>query len=329
MPYPLEIVKKSRELLAERREKATSEAIERRMAVAKRAPRALEIEREISTTSARLASAVLSGEDVAAQVRKIREFNLQKQRELSEALRSGGFPPDVLEPHYHCALCRDTGAFQGRLCSCVVQLEKELMYERLGAQASVDLCGFERFDLRYYSEKGSPSAAVSERAVMSKTLSECVKYAQNFSLDSPSLLLIGKPGLGKTHLSLSIAYTVIEGGFDVLYLPFHTLLTRLESARFSKGSAEYQDYLDPVLHCELLVLDDLGSEFTTAFSTSVLYDLVNTRQLRSLPTVINTNLNEGDIASRYGERLHSRLLGCFRVIPFVGEDIRLQKLYSK
>ena len=94
MPYPLEIVKKSRELLAERREKATSEAIERRMAVAKRAPRALEIEREISTTSARLASAVLSGEDVAAQVRKIREFNLQKQRELSEALRSGGFPPE-------------------------------------------------------------------------------------------------------------------------------------------------------------------------------------------------------------------------------------------
>ena len=147
MPYPLEIVKKSRELLAERREKATAEAIERRMAVSRRAPRALEIEREISTTSARLASAVLSGEDVAAQVRKIREFNLQKQRELSEALRSGGFSPDVLEPRYHCALCRDTGAFQGRLCSCVVQLEKELMYERLGAQASVDLCGFERFDL--------------------------------------------------------------------------------------------------------------------------------------------------------------------------------------
>ena len=85
------------------------------------------------------------------------------------------------------------------------------MYERLGAQASVDLCGFERFDLRYYSEKSSPSAAVSDRAVMSKTLSECIKYAQNFSLDSPSLLLIGKPGLGKTHLSLSIAYTVIEG----------------------------------------------------------------------------------------------------------------------
>ncbi len=329
MPYPLEIVKKSRELIAERRERATSDAIERRLAVARRAPRALEIEREISTTSARLASAVLSGEDVAGQVRKIREFNLQKQKELSQALTDANFSPSDLEPHYKCAKCNDTGACQGRLCTCVTQLEKELMYERLGAQASVDLCGFDRFDLRYYSESLSPGSPVSDRAIMSKTLSECVKYTQSFAHSSPSLLLLGKPGLGKTHLSLSIAYAVIEEGFDVLYLPFHTLLTRLESARFSKGSAEYQDYLDPVLACELLVLDDLGSEFTTTFSTSVLYDLVNTRQLKSLPTIINTNLTEGEIATRYGERLHSRLLGCYRVIPFVGQDVRLQKLYSK
>ncbi|PWM21313.1 MAG: ATP-binding protein [Oscillospiraceae bacterium] len=329
MPYPQEIVRRSREILEQRREKAVADTVERRLAVSRRAPRALEIEREIATTSARLAAAVLSGEKVQEQVQKIRAFNLEKQQQLSDLLCEAGFAPDVLEPHYFCPVCQDTGNNQGRLCSCVVQLEKELMYERLGAQATVEHCGFDRFDLRYYSEQPTGSPAVSPRAIMSRTLSTCVKYAQDFSLSSPSLLLMGKPGLGKTHLSLSIAYTVIEGGYDVLYLPFHTLLARLETARFSKGSAEYQDYLDPVLSCELLVLDDLGSEFTTAFSTSVLYDLINTRQLRGLPTIINTNLTEGEISGRYGERLHSRLLGGFRVIPFMGEDVRLQKMYSK
>ena len=131
--------------------------------------------------------------------------------------------------------------------------------------------------------------------------------------------------MGKTHLSIAIACAAIEKEYDVLYLPFHSLISNLEAARFGKGSEDYRLLLEPISESELLLLDDLGTEFSTSFSSAVLYDIINVRQLKSLPTIISTNLTTAEISSRYGERISSRLLGCYRVIPFMGSDIRLQK----
>ena len=136
-------------------------------------------------------------------------------------------------------------------------------------------------------------------------------------------------GWGKADLSVAIAKETINKGFDVLYLPFHTMLSRLETAKFRTKDEQLEDYLEPIHSCELLVLDDLGSEFATSFAVSSLYDIVNTRQLKGLPTIINTNLNANELEQRYTERIHSRLLGGYRVIPFVGDDIRLQKRLVK
>lgn len=325
MSYPKEIAEMSREILNGRRERAELALNERRVRISRLAPHILQLEREMASTSARIAGAVLSGENVQQKLARIREFNLAKQQELKEALSAAGFAADALEIQYSCPVCQDTGNDNGRLCGCARQLQKGLMYERLGAVSSLADSAFENFSLQYYSDAPSDGSPVSERAVMKKTLLECTKYAAGFSPAAPSLLLIGAPGLGKTHLSIAIACAAIEKGFDVMYVPFHTLLTKLEAARFGKTSEEFQDYLSPVQNCELLVLDDLGSEFSTSFSTAVLYDIVNTRQLQGVPTIINTNLKQSELSARYGDRIRSRLLGCYRIIPFTGSDIRLQK----
>lgn len=325
MAYPKEIAEMSRKILNDRRERAELALNARRVRISRLAPHILQLEREMASTSARIAGAVLSGENVQQKLARIREFNLAKQQELKDALLSAGFESDALEIHYQCPVCKDTGNDNGRLCDCARQLQKGLMYERLGAVSPLADSTFENFSLHYYSDMPTDGSPISERAIMKKTLLECTKYATTFSPSAPSLLLIGAPGLGKTHLSIAIACAAIEKGFDVIYVPFHTLLTKLEAARFGKTSEEFQDYISPVLDCELLLLDDLGSEFSTSFSTAILYDIINTRQLRGAPTIINTNLKQSELSARYGERIRSRLLGCYRIIPFEGSDIRLQK----
>ncbi len=325
MSYPKEIAEMSREILNERRERAELALNERRVRISRVAPHILQLEREMASTSARIAGAVLSGENVQQRLAKIREFNLAKQQELKDALAAAGFAANALEVQYQCPLCKDTGNNNGKLCECARQLQKGLMYERLGAVSPLTDSTFEGFSLYYYSDTPADGNSVSDRAIMKKALQECTKYATNFSPAASSLLLIGAPGLGKTHLSIAIACAAIEKGFDVIYVPFHTLLSKLEAARFGKTSEEFQDYLSPVLNCELLVLDDLGSEFSTSFSTAVLYDIINTRQLQGAPTIINTNLKQSELSTRYGDRIRSRLLGCYRIIMFAGSDVRLQK----
>ncbi len=325
MSYPREIVETSRGILNGRRESAELALNERRVRISRLAPHILQLEREIASTSARIAGAILDGENVQQRLAQIRTFNLSKQQELKEALSAAGFAPDALDIQYYCPACKDTGNNSGKLCDCARQLQKGLMYERLGAVSSLADSTFENFSLHYYSDTPTGDSPVSERAIMKKALLECTKYATGFSPAASSLLLIGAPGLGKTHLSIAIACAAIDKGFDVMYVPFHTLLTKLEAARFGKTSEEFQDYLNPALNCELLVLDDLGSEFSTSFSTAVLYDIINTRQLQSTPTIINTNLKQSELSTRYGDRIRSRLLGCYRIIPFAGSDIRLQK----
>ena len=318
MSYPAEIVAAAYAALEENRKNAAHETARNRAAVFAALPEAEALERDLSATSGMLARAILSGEDVEEKVRRIRAHNLAGQEQLRKLLTSAGYAETALDDVHRCPLCRDTGVTQeGRVCSCVQTLERALMAERLGQSANGAGKDFDSFDLSRCAPK--------DRPLMKKILAFCRDYAANFSPASESLLMIGGPGLGKTHLSLAIGFEVIEKGCNVLYVPFHRLFGRLEDARFGRSDEEYARVMRDVLESELLILDDLGSEMATSFTASVLYEIVNTRMTEGRPTIISTNLTEDEITERYRERIHSRLFGAYRKLPFVGEDQRLKR----
>lgn len=316
MAYPAEIVSAAYKTLAERRESAARKTEKRRAEIFSALPEARSIEQELSQTSAKLARTILSGDDVEKKIQSIRDYNLAGQEKLRALLIQHGYAPDSLEHIPFCKVCGDTGiAPDGSVCGCVHEIERACTLEKLTTGADCAGKDFSTFDLSLY-----PNSA---RETMQKILNLCRNYAEAFSLSSESLLMIGAPGLGKTHLSLSIAFRVIERGYYAVYTPFHRLISQLEKARFGHSDEEYAAVMRTPLECELLVLDDLGSEMSTQFTAAALYEIVNTRLLEGRPTIISTNLSGNEITERYGDRIYSRLFGTYRKLPFVGNDIRL------
>ena len=184
---------------------------------------------------------------------------------------------------------------------------------------------FEQFRLDYYPEGYDPKIGASPRAIMERNFKVCKTYAQQFSLKSGNLLFNGGTGLGKTFLSACIARTVADRGFSVVYESAGHLFTKLERAKFT-GDEEARAEVKKYTACDLLIIDDLGTEMPGQFVTSALYNLVNDRLLAGRPMVISTNLNVmEDLPKRYAPQVVSRLQGSFKLLPFVGEDIRVKK----
>ena len=230
---------------------------------------------------------------------------------------------DYDEMHFTCEDCKDTGYTDGKMCHCLKDLLAGLMLERLSHTANTDNISFASFSLDYYPAEPLPGSKSSARDVMRRALEECRNYADTFTPSSRSMFFQGKTGLGKTHLSLSIAKEVIRKGYNVLYTPAQTLLETLERERFRRGEESYS--LNFVLDCDLLILDDLGAEFSTNFSVSVIYNIINSRLVEGKPTIISSNLTAKELEARYSPRVVSRIMGEYYTIPFLGNDIRILK----
>ncbi len=325
MPYPEEIIIKAQQELGARREYWRKENARRRETVLTAHPHITDMVVEMRNTGVRLAQATLYSENPKKSVEELGRQNLALQKRLEEALLQVGYTADYLREQHDCMLCRDSGYVGGKACVCFKNLMKQYMYERIGGGSALQGCSFETFSLHHYENGGDMSPA----RIMGDTYRYCVSYADGFSRRSESLLFSGGPGLGKTHLSVSIARRVIDKGVDVLYTPFQKLINRLESVRFSRSSSEYEEYLQAVTECELLVLDDVGAEFSTSFVSSLLYDIVNSRLISGTPTIISTNLTPDEINNRYGARLMSRLFGEYKTLLFRGDDIRIKKRFGK
>lgn len=244
------------------------------------------------------------------------------QSEKTAILAANGLPADYLEPQYTCKKCGDLGRKNGIPCLCYKEICREQAQKELSASSGSAACSFDNFDLSYYADNGA-SDGTNPRRKMQNYYNFCINYANSFSKDSPSIVMTGKTGLGKTHLSLSIAKTVVEGGFSVVYAPAQKLVSDLEREHFSFSGSDF--FERKYSECELLIIDDLGAEFPSQFTTAVIGNLVNERLYEKRPTVISTNLSGKELAERYSERTASRILGEYRKLYFVGEDIRFLK----
>ncbi len=315
MHYSDQVYKAAEAAMTGRRRKAEREAEERRREFFLAYPRAREIETTLSKTAVLTARAVLGGGNVREKLTELKTANQTLQKELSHILESAGCPGDHLEIRYTCSKCGDTGYIDGRMCPCLKRLLREEAYKELNAITPLSLSSFEAFSLSYYPENVQQS--------MERIFLNCRRYAETFSMDSPNLIMMGNTGLGKTHLSLAIAAVVTQNGYGVVYGSVNNLVSKLEKEHF--GRDEDNGTLESLLTCDLLILDDLGTEFRTAFSTAELYNIVNTRQMAKRPTIISTNLTMKELEAAYSSRFTSRIIADYVRCLFQGEDIRQKK----
>lgn len=282
-----------------------------------------EINSQLAKTGLELLNVIKSGEDVSGKLQSMKEKNLQAQALIRRLLQQNGYPPDYLEIRYTCEKCADNGFTGNKMCSCLKNLTAKLSTESMNEDSQINLCSFDTFSLNYYRGDNAEETA-DYRETMSRILRYCKIYASGFSLSSRNILMFGKTGLGKTHLSLAIANEVMQNGFNVLYDSAVNYLRKIEREHFGRDSGNV-DTLEMLLSADLLILDDLGSEYDTPFYISTMYNIINTRINRGIPTIISTNLNHEGIQEKYDDRIVSRLFAVYDCLEFAGKDIRLIK----
>ena len=287
-------------------------------------PRLREIDEELRRTASRvLAAALRRGQDPLPEIQRLKEQNLSLQEERKGLLAELGLTETALEETPLCPLCGDTGYRGGEICRCLKVYYVEEQRKELSKLLDLGGQSFDTFDTDWYSDQRAPGKSKSAREHMEWVYDTCVEYAHNFGKRPANLLLFGRPGLGKTHLSAAIAREVSGKGFSVVYDTAGHVFERFEAQKFGRDEAERD--VERVLNCDLLILDDLGTEMTTSFVQSALYQLINGRLLAGKSTVISTNLDPEELGRRYGAPLLSRLEGEYQLLPFVGTDIRRLK----
>lgn len=336
MGYPKEIYDKAAAVLSQRRQYAKEQSAHCRSQIYALLPQIEKIDRQLSQVGMKTIQAVAGAPDELEEIiERLKQQSLGLQKQRDDLLDAAGLLEIYREDHYFCKKCNDSGYIGNEKCDCFKKLLVEAAFDYLGASRPQD-CRFSNFSLDYYSAQTAPNGVVP-REKMAQVKNFCVEYVRDFSVNnhhvlgkpqkvSPSLLFMGNTGLGKTHLSLAIAGEVINKGYGVVYGSAQNLLAKLEKEKFqfSYQQEEQQSYLSLVLECDLLILDDLGTEFLSQFVTAAIYNIINTRLLEGRPTIISTNLTFPEISKRYTDRLASRLFGGYTQFEFVGRDIRIQ-----
>lgn len=325
MAYDGSIMQRALARYDQDKQRRADELEQRRRMAFTRQPRLAEIERELRGTMGRIVtSALQKGTDPLPAIRVLRDENLELQRERAELLTAMGEPIDYLDDKPACPLCGDTGYRKGQVCGCLKKYYAREQLHELSRLLPLGEATFDSFRFDYYDDAVWPDYGTSPRANMERNFDVCRDYAQQFSKGSGNLLLSGGTGLGKTFLSACIAREVSDGGYSVVYDTAGRIFSRFEEAKF-RGDAEGDADAKRCQRCDLLIVDDLGTEMTTSFVQSALYQLVNGRLMEGKATIISTNLAPEELGTRYGGAVLSRLEGEYEILPFFGEDIRRLK----
>lgn len=323
MAYSAEVVKRARARLAQAKEDRESENRQHLAVAYARVPRIQEIDIQLRRTMAQAAQAAfLQGNDGRELLEKARLENLELQQERA-ILAMENFEEGYLDDSPICDKCGGSGYIGSNMCECLTELCRQEQKKEVSV-LSGSREAFNQFRLDYYPDRIDPKYGASPRTIMERNLKICRTYALTFAPSAGNLLFVGGTGLGKTFLSACIARAVADRGYSVVYESAGHLFGKLEQAKFSP-SEEARREAARFTECDLLILDDLGTEMPGQFVTAAFYTLLNDRILVGKPMVISTNLNIDEAARRYSPQIASRLQGSFQGLTFVGEDIRILK----
>ena len=308
-------------LILERRREANAQAtLKKRQEIAVKCNNYTDLETYRRELNIRKLKASLQGDKVGME--HISKELQGISNEIKTTLANHGFSIKDLDDIHTCYLCGDTGITKdGSVCVCKNNLMREYELDHIQKVSPLSLSSFESFDLSYYSHNKINGFIPYD--VMKGNLKDCVEFSKRFPC-SDNLLLMGNTGLGKTHLALSIANEVLKKGYEVVYCSCSNILQIIDEERTEN---RYSSTLTSLKRCDLLILDDLGSEYINAYYISMLYDILNSRISEQLSTVITTNFNDYEkLKARYGDKIASRLIGCFKVLPCIGDDIRINRV---
>ncbi len=334
MAYEQKVVQRAAARLLRRRESRERKRDELERALYAKEPRLRELDWAIRGTMVELTELAIGAKPVAAdgpEITDIRERNLALQRERAELLRSLGCEPDALDGAPACPVCGDRGWVGAEMCACLKELcAQEQMKELTDLLHLTDDQAFDRLRLDVYSDLPWQGQSRPPRENMKRVIAVCEGFARQFP-DYPlkNLLLSGGTGLGKTFLSGCVAREVSRRGYSVVYDTAIDLFAAFETRKFTRDADEGRQARDDTrryLGCDLLILDDLGSELTTPLVQTTLYDVVNSRLQADRRTIISTNLSMEQIADRYTPQIVSRIGGLYQELTFYGEDIRLKHI---
>ncbi|NLC19025.1 MAG: ATP-binding protein [Clostridiales bacterium] len=290
-------------------------------------PELKELEEKIISLAAESGRMAIRGDDSSLQQlnERIRELMKEQERLLMEV----GLPADYLQPKYQCSRCKDTGFLGNEKCNCLKQAIADMLYSDSNIRANLARENFDLFSFSYYSDDYiDETIGLSPLSNMQKIVAGCKSFIRHFDKKHDNLLFTGNTGVGKTFLANCIAKELLDRGYTVIYLTAFRLFDILEKNKFGKDEESSYDasrQFDYILDCDLLIIDDLGTELNNAFTNSQLYVILNERLLRQKSTIISTNLSLPNINATYGERIFSRIASSYKVHRIIGEDIRLQK----
>lgn len=308
-------------VIAGRRQRAVTGAQQLRAQIDEALPslRTLEIEKSrLGINAATLAANGASHDEIDAALAQSAKISAQ----CTALLLENGFAANALEPLWICPVCKDTGHRNGAVCNCVKELMMELRRESIDSTSLLSFCSFDKFDVSRYPDTFDRERGISARAHMQAIFDYCKAYATNFTPSAGSLYMSGYAGLGKTHLALSIASTVLALGYEVLYVSAQGAFAQIEREHFSFELRE--STLESLCNAQMLVLDDLGTEHLSPYVSACIYDVINTRMNRKLPTIYTSNIaDDATLVRRYTEKIASRLLGSCEPLSFFGWDLRL------
>ena len=301
--------------------RAEEEAKLRRAEVHLSIPEVERLDETLSSTGFNIFDAILRGDNSAVAAERAKNAELLKKR--GELLAAAGYPKDYTDIHYECQECGDTGVIEHRMCKCFIKKLVAAGLESSGMKDLVEKQSFDNFEFSYYT---------GEALQRIKTIFDIAKkYAYGFEAEkSGNIIMMGNTGLGKTHLSSAMGGVIIEKGNDVCYTTSSGMFSDFEMSRFgSSMSSDATGETDKYYTCDLLIIDDLGTEVVNQFTASCLYDVINMRLNRKKATIINTNFTRDEMRKKYQDRITSRIFGEYTVLPFIGNDIREQKLIRK